>query len=219
MALALGLASPAPAGEPTERTGLTEDGRCAAWDVTYAAVGNLQLSDTPMGAANGTYPVGPGKIVLRQDARSGRVALLAFELPERLGIESTRVFWTTHVDMDATARAPASTPDACNPAAEGAMQGRRIVWSTRLRGFRTDGTLVCRGSMCGKFGAPPAGSSPLVIGPHDVELQPFEFGGDGRTFTMASAFVSKTDSPKQTAHLSISARETRRVCAPVATCP
>ncbi len=184
---------------------------CGTWDVVYAITGNLQLSDTPMGAGNGVYRVGPGQVVLRFERASGRVALLSYEMPERFGIEAKKAFWTTHVDTDAIARAaPAGT---CGGAAEGTLRGSSVVWSTRLSGFHTDGTLECIGSLCGQFGAPPAGKSALHIGPSDVGLEPFEFGADGKTFTMASTFVSSSEHPKRTAHLSLSGREVRRSCA------
>ena len=191
---------------------------CAAWDVVYSAAGSLQLSDTPMGAGNGTYPVGPGKIVLRLDPRGGHAALLSFEMPERFGIESKKLFWTTHVDTNATARAVPDGPGACGRVAEGAMQGHSLAWATKANGFHTDGTLACKGSLCGRFGAPPPGTSSLHIGPSDVQLAPFEFSADGKTFTMASTFVSRTEDPKQSARLAFSAREVSRSCAPVEAC-
>jgi hypothetical protein len=211
-AVALALAARnAPAEAGTDGCG-----DCKVCDAVYSVSGNLQLSDTPMGAGNGTYAVGPGKVVLRFDPRAGSVKLLAYEMSERFGVEAKKIFWKTRVDTDATARA---TPTgACGHAAEGAMQGRTLVWSTKIEGLRTDGTLDCKGSMCGKFGAPPPGTSPLHVGPEPVQLQPFEFSADGKTFTMPSAFLSKTESPKQTAHLAISGREVSRSCAPVDAC-
>jgi len=191
---------------------------CAAWDVIYSSSGSLQLSDTPMGAGNGVYPVGPGKIVLRLDPNGGRATLRSFEMPERFGIDAKKLFWTTHVDTDATARAIPADPGACGRVAEGALQGRSLAWATKANGFHTDGTLACRGSLCGQFGAPPPGTSSLHIGPSDVQLAPFEFSADGKTFTMASTFVSKTEDPRQTARLALSAREVSRSCAPVESC-
>ncbi len=192
---------------------------CAAWDVSYTVSGKLQLSDTPRGAANGTYAVGPGKVVLRHDAGSGRVTLLSFELPERFGIVAKNAFWTTHVDTNATARAaPPAGAGECGHVAEGAMRGRTVAWATRVRGWQTDGVVECKGSLCGSFGAPPKGSSPLHVGPNDIQFQPFEFGPDGKTFTMSSTFISKSDSPRQTAHLAFAGREVGRVCAPVSKC-
>jgi hypothetical protein len=189
---------------------------CEAWDSVYSVSGNLQLSDTLMGAGNGTYPVGPGKVVLRFDPHAGRVAMLTYEMAERFGIEAKKVFWTTRVDTDATARATAG--GACGHAAEGAMQGRTLVWATKVNGLRTDGTLQCKGSFCGQFGAPPPGTSPLHVGPEPVQLQPFEFSADGKTFTMASTFLSRTETPRQTAHLALSGREIARSCVPVEVC-
>jgi hypothetical protein len=189
---------------------------CDVHDVTYSVTGNLQLTQTPMDAGNGTYAVGPGKLVLRVDGRTGQVKLLSYTIPEHFGIEAKKVFWTTHVDTNANAAA--QPRDACGHVAEGTLQGRTLTWTTKVGGLRTDGTLTCRGSLCGKFGAPPPGSSPLHIGPNDVAFQPFQFGADGRTFSMASTFVATTQAPKQTAHLSFSGREVRRVCAPVNSC-
>jgi hypothetical protein len=202
----------------TARPAQPSGGGCAAYDVIYSIAGNLQLTDTPMGAGNGTYPVGPGSVVLRVDPQAGRTTMVSFEMPERFGIDSKKLFWTTHVDMNATARATPAGTGACASVAEGAMRGQSLAWATRANGFHTDGTIGCRGSMCGKFGAPPPGTSDLHIGPSDVQLSPFEFSPDGRTFTMASTFVSKTASPKQTAHLALAGHEVSRTCAPVAQC-
>jgi hypothetical protein len=190
---------------------------CDVYDVTYSLSGNLQLADTPMGAGNGVYAVGPGKMVLRIDRRNGQVKMVSYSLPERFEIQTTKVFWTTHVDTDANAVAKAH--QTCGPVAMGTLQGHTISWTTKIDGLRTDGTLTCRGSMCGKFGAPPPGSSPLHVGPNDVSFQPFQFGADGKTFSMASTYVSTTDSPKQTAYLAFSGRELRRACAPADSCP
>ena len=187
---------------------------CAAWDVTYAVAGHLELSDTPRGAGNGIYAVGPGKVVLRHDTRLGRVTMLSFDLPERFGLTAKIAFWSTRVDTDANARAaPPPGAGPCGHVAVGAMQGRTVAWTTSVRGLQTDGVVACTGSLCGRFGAPPAGSSPLHVGPNDVQFQPFEFGSDGRTFTMSSSFLSRTDSPRQTAHLALSGREVSRTCA------
>jgi hypothetical protein len=192
---------------------------CVAWDVTYAVSGNLQLRDTPSGAGDGTYAIGPGKVVLRYDARAGRVTMLSFDLPERFGIVANKLFWTAHLDTDAAARAaPAAGAGQCGHVAEGTMQGRTVVWATRVRALRTDGVVDCKGSLCGSFGAPPKGTSPIHIGPDDVQLQPFEFGPDGKTFTMSSSFVSKTEAPRQASYLAMSGREVRRTCAPIASC-
>jgi hypothetical protein len=192
---------------------------CDTWDVTYAVSGNLQLSDTPMGAGDGTYAVGPGEIVLRRSAGTNRVTMLSFDLPQRFGIQIKKVFWSGLVNTNATARAtPPAGAGECGHIAQGAMQGGTITWATTVSNFRTDGVVDCKGSACGQFGAPVKGTSGLHIPPHEVEFKPFEFGSDGKTFTMASSFVSKTEAPRQTAHLALAGREIRRVCAPVASC-
>jgi hypothetical protein len=46
-----------------------------------------------------------------------------------------------------------------------------------------------------------------------VRFHAFDFAPDRKTFTMGSTFVTKTESPKQTAHIQLSGREVRRTCA------
>ena len=91
--------------------------------------------------------------------------------------------------------------------------------SRALASVRTDGTLFCDGSFCGKLGARPPGRSVFAIPPHPVAFKSFQFSADMTTFTMASTFVSKTDMPKQTAHLAIAGRELRRTCVQKRGCP
>jgi hypothetical protein len=207
------VAAIAVSASPSGRSAPPEGQGCAAWDVTYAVSGKLEISDTPNGAGDGIYAIGPGKVVLN-DARSGRVTMVSLDLPERFGVTAKIAFWTTYVDTNANARAtPAAGAGECGHVAEGAMQGATVAWTTKVRGLRTDGTIECKGSLCGRFGAPPKGVSPLHVGPNNVQFQPFEFGPDGKTFTMSSAFLSTTDQPKQTAHLALSGREVSRTCA------
>jgi hypothetical protein len=193
---------------------------CDAWDVEYTLAAKLQLSDTPMGAGNGIYAIGPGTTVLRytnvQGQPGGLVRMRSYTLREKFEIESHAVFWTTHVLTDSRTT---TTPDACGDVAKGQLEGRRIRWTTRVSGYRTDGTLNCDGSLCGKFGAPPGGTSELHIPPHAVAFSPFEVAPDLKTFSMPATFVSKTDDPKQTAHVTIWGRVVKRTCVRVTPCP
>jgi hypothetical protein len=193
---------------------------CPAWDVDYLLAANLELRDTPMGAGDGQYKIGPGNMTLRFEDRGGlpggRAKLLAYAMREHFQIVSKNLFWTTTVTTDTHT---AATPDRCWSAAEGVLEGRTFKWTTPVRGYKTDGSLTCDGSLCGKFGAPPAGTSALHIEPHDVTLGPLAFGEDGKTFKMASTFVTKTDMPKQTGYLTLAARELRRTCVQPKACP
>ena len=92
------------------------------------------------------------------------------------------------------------------------MVGQSLRWEGRANGVRTDGTLVCEGFMCGKFGAPPSGTSEVHDGPTSIELKPFQFSPDMKTFTMPFALLSKSDSPKQRTLVSIAGREVQRAC-------
>ncbi len=186
---------------------------CAAWDVEYVLAANLRLTDTPMGQGDGVYSIGPGRVVLRFEDRGGQpggaVKMLLYSMQERFTIRASTLFWTTTVTTDTRTGAEERAV-----AAEGTMKGRVLEWLGSVRGYHTDGTLTCDGSMCGKFGAPPPGKSELHIGPSPVRFSSFTFAPDGKTFTMASTFVAKTEMPKQTAFVSLAGREARRVCVP-----
>lgn len=220
-ALALAVASSPAEAQPAP---------CAAWEVEYALSANLTLRDTPMGAGNGTFVIGPGATVLRFEGptvgegspptpagRDGAaVKMLSYRMTEQFTIDATALFWKTRVHTNTRTTA---TPDACSVVAAGAMKGRSLVWSTPVRGYRTDGTLTCEGSMCGSFGAPPPGTSELHHPPRPVQFSSFEFAPDRKTFSMAATFVTKTDSPKQTGYVGLSGREMKRTCVAPKPCP
>jgi hypothetical protein len=88
-----------------------------------------------------------------------------------------------------------------------------------VSGYRYDGTMFCEGSLCGKFSAPPPGQSELHVGPNLVDFQPFAFSEDMKTFTMPYALVSKTESPKQTAFVTLAGRQVRKACVQNRPCP
>ena len=204
---------------PTHRAVAEEAAPCE-WEVEYGLSANLKLTETPMGEGDGVYNIGPGKAVLRYENKGGQpggnVKMLQYQMREFFTIKSKTLFWTTTVITDTNT---AATPNACSIAAEGALDAsRQVVWRTPVRGYRTDGTLTCQGSLCGKFGAPPPGQSPLHIGPNPVGFKPFVFSADMKTFTMATTHVSKTDMPKQSGEIALAGREMRRACVPVVAC-
>ncbi|MCL2725943.1 MAG: hypothetical protein FWD69_16080 [Polyangiaceae bacterium] len=189
-----------------------EAASCTAWDVEYVLAAKLKLSDTPKGAGDGVYPVGPGTMVIRfagADGKAGPAEMRKYTMTQNFRVDSTVLFWKTHV---VTASKTTTTPDGQGVVAKGQVQGKSLKWQTPLAGCRTDGTLTCDGSLCGKFGAPPPGQSELHVPPHAVEFQPLTFSDDMKTFSMPSTFVAKTDNPQQTAHIAISGRETNRTC-------
>lgn len=186
---------------------------CRAWDIAYTLAANLKLTDTPLGQGNGVYRVGPGQLTLRFDDVAGKPAgearLLAYRLREHFTVKTTTLFWTTSVTTNARTTA---SRRASGFVAHGRLVNHTLNWSLPLHGYRTDGTLTCDGSLCGKFGAPPAGTSQLHVPPHDVTFKPFKFSRDLSTFTMRYAFISKTEMPKHTAHLALAGRATHRMC-------
>lgn len=187
---------------------------CTGWEIEYVLAANLELSDTPLGQGDGVYPIGPGRVVLRFEDRDGQpggvAAMTSYEMREHFTVTSRALLWTTTVVTDTQTRA---TPDGAGIVARGVLSRRTLAWSTPVAGYRTDGTLTCEGTLCGKFGAPPPGRSELHIGPGPVQFRSFDLARDLKTFTMASTYVAKTDVPKQTAHVALSGREVRRSCA------
>jgi hypothetical protein len=194
---------------------------CTAWQVDYALSGSLQLTDTTLGQGDGTYAVGPGSMTLRFDdvdsKPGGRASLVAYEMHEGFKVFSRTLFWATTVTTNTISRAVGADP--CG-APQALLTGTTLGWSLPVPGVRTDGTLFCEGSFCGKFGAPPPGQSEIHMPAHATTFKSFQFSADMQTFTMRSTLVSKTDTPMQTAHLALSGRELRRACMPAARpCP
>jgi hypothetical protein len=187
---------------------------CRTIEIDYALDGQLRLTDTPMGKGDGVYPVGPGTAVVRFEVQNGAPAgpaeLVAYEMSERFRIDSRAVFWETHVTTDARTTV---REDPCGVVARGALSGSRLDWSSDVRGARTDGRLICEGSLCGKFGAPPAGESPLHVAPHPVRFAAWAFTPDLARFTMASSWSAHSESPRQTSYVALVGREVSRRCA------
>lgn len=183
---------------------------CARWDVTYAIDGNLRITGTTLGAGDGVHPVGPGTLTLRLDTRSSRAELVAFELRERFAINPSAIAWNATVTTDAAVRV---TPDASGIVAAGRLLDGVLRWSSPVRGYRTEGALLCDGSLCGKFGAPPPGRSGLNARTIPVRFQPLRFDETSETFQMPYALVSESESPPQKTYLAIAGRRSVQRCA------
>jgi hypothetical protein len=195
------------------RTEAADAPACDALEVEYALTGTLILSDTPSGKGDGSYRVGPGTAIVRfaldRGGMAGPAKLVAYEMVERFRIDASVVFLSTHVT---TAAKTTVGRDACGVVAHGNLSGNKLELTTPLRSSRTDGTVSCEGSLCGKLGAPPPGTSALHIPPHDVHFEPWVFGPDLKTFTMAETWSARSEAPKQTSHITLSGRELRREC-------
>jgi hypothetical protein len=194
------------------------NGDCAAWDATYKISATLRITDTPMGAGDGSHNVGPGSLVLRFEdedpTQPPRVQLRAFELHEHFSVEPKGAFWSATVVTDALAQAVA---DGDGVIARGAVTSGppapTLQWSGPIQAYRSDGALNCTGSLCGNFGAPPPGRSPTHTAPHPVRFEALRFGSSGLTFQMVGyAVVSQDASPRQKTLLSVSGRASSWVC-------
>jgi len=188
-----------------------DDESCAVTDVQYRVSASLLITGTRLGAGDGQHPIGPGKVVVRFDHREGHESarLITYDLREQFTVIAKALLWETHVTTRLEMRAGRS-----RTVAVGKLAGRTLRWDGQAGDVRSDGTLTCEGSMCGKFGAPPPGSSEVHAGPNTIELKPFEFSTDMKTFTMPFALVSKSDAPQQNTLVSLAGRETGRVCVP-----
>jgi hypothetical protein len=214
IAVAVGSAAIAP-GKTWVRSASAAD--CDATELVYALAGSLRITDTPFGAGDGNYRIGPGRLVIQVDRATpspeGPLAsarMTSYEMRERLSIVSTALFWKTQVTNDTVTRA---TPRNGRVLAEGTLRGRSLRWSAVPATFRTDGSETCAGSFCGSFGAPPPGTSEFHQGPDVFLFKPFEFSADMKTFSMQSTFDSKSESPKQVSYVALAGREVGQSCA------
>lgn len=205
VALALGLMLLAPRdaqGAPAQ----TDD----AWEVEYALVGKIRLSDTTMGAGDGTHDVGPGKLILRFDdvggEPGGRVRVARYEMRIRFTVDAYVLGFGTTVLNDTLTQA---APNPLGFSAEGLLgAGRVIRWAGPWNGIHTDGHLTCSGSMCSKFGAPPAGRTAFHTGLHPMAFKPFTLTANKKALRMDYAVMNK--SSNHTASLLLEGHETRR---------
>ena len=210
--LVLGLVLPARAE--------ADEDPCNAWEVEYGLNANVKLTDTTMGAGNGTWPIGPGTAVVRYDNVNGQpggaARLLTYRMRDHFTIKTSILLASASVTAESVTR---TTPNACGISADGVLAGRSLTWKTPWNGVRSDGTLHCEGGLCGKFGAPPSGDSEVHIAPHQAQFKSFEFSEDHRTFTMDWSVSSHQDSPSQTSSVQLAGRETKRTCVVAKACP
>ena len=202
-------AAPAPAPTP-----------CDSWDVEYSLNANTKVTDTKMGGGDGTWPIGPGRVVLRFDnqngAPGGSAKLIDYRLRSNFTVKANIVVASANVTADTNTVA---TPNACGISGEGTLAGKTLKWKGPWSGVHSDGTLTCDGGLCGKFGAPPQGVSPVHIAPHDVLMNPFDYADDRKTFSMAYAVVAKQSNPDSTSWVTLSGREMKRTCVVTKPCP
>jgi len=214
---ALGAALVAsPLADP--RAAQADEPACDTVEVEYALSANLKLADTFMGAGDGVYRTGPGRVVVRwshPEQEHGVAQMISYELHQPFNMETTALFWSAKLASDSTAQ---GTPDRCGMVASGSFAGRRLTWGSAVNGYHIDGNVRCEGSLCGRFGAPVSGDNVIRIAPSQVPFKPFEFAADRKTFTMDYVVVSRADSPKQTTLVSLAGREVRRACVAARPC-
>jgi len=203
---------PLAVGASTAQTAHAAGESCAVSDVDYSVVSNLLIKDTQFGAADGLYPLGAGKVRVRYETAadgSPRTAkLMSYEVDNHLTVKASFALWSTKVVTESHT----SVANSCEGAAKGQMSNKNdVVWRTAVDGYHSDGTLSCEGNVCGKFGAPSLGSSPL----HEtapITFNPFHFDASGKSFSMDYTRLAHSDSPKQTTYLTLAGHETGRTC-------
>jgi hypothetical protein len=221
--LALALAASAVVAlVPLQSAGADEAAAapCNAWDIDYALAANVQLSDTMMGAGDGVYRIGPGTMTLRFQNVGGQpggvVKMTAYDMKDTFTVDAKALFGGTKVTNDTHTTV---TYNVCGVAAEGALRERVVRWSTLVNGMHTDGKVTCDGSFCGRFGAPPRGTSDVHTTAHPVVFKPLELSQDLHTFTMGWSVTAKSTTPSQTSKIALAGRETKRTCVAVKPCP
>jgi hypothetical protein len=208
--LALHLPAAVPgerAAQPPTGADAPGPGDCPIETLEYALAARLRLEDTPFGAGDGVYDIGPGKITLRiwkastPDA-AARVELSSYEMRDHFVVSSHVLFLRATV---------ANRTDTRAAGGRGTLRGRELSWTTPVQDYRADGTIECKGSGCGLPGAPPSGKSQIHIGPGPVRFAPFVFDSPNLdTFRMAFTKVAHTDVPKQTAFVTLAGRKMSR---------
>jgi hypothetical protein len=184
---------------------------CPVADLDYDIVAHVVIRNTAFGAANGEYTLGSGTMRLRVRGREeqGSVSLMFFELVNHLTVVVRAPVMSGQI---VTLSRTTVSHDAPEGSAQGTISGGVITWTTNVAGYRSDGTIECTGSACGRFGAPAKGVSPLHEARPTMMFNSFTFSADGSTFTMPYALLSKSESPRQTTYLALSGRRVRRTC-------
>ena len=197
-----------------DANGLQATTQCNTLSVHYALAARLRLEDTPFGAGNGVYDIGPGSLDLRL-TRGGpgapvKVDLLSYAMRDRFTVESNVLFIHAKIETHTETRV---APDERGVAATGTLRGSEVDWSTTVRGYRADGTVHCEGSGCGFSGVPPSGTTPLHIGPGPVKFERLVFGSSTfDTVQMDFTRVAHTEMPRQTAFVTFAGRKMTEQC-------
>lgn len=197
---------------------------CNAWIVEYALApgSKIEQSDTPLYAGDGVFDLGPGSIQLRFPDDHGRpgpgaVELVSYQVKIDFSVTTSVLGIRTVLATHALSRA---TADACGVAARGTLDAGVLTWSSPVAGYRTDGTISCRGPLCGHFGMPPEGESALHVGPASVRFSALTFHGrHQRRFVMPPTLVSRATHPRATTRVQLVARAVGQHCDSAPSCP
>ncbi len=203
-------------------TTAADDPPCNTWEVEYSLAAVVQLSDTAMGAGDGTHAIGPGKVVLHFSNDSGKlgpdVKLMTYEMTDQFTVNAHVFGVGTTVTNDTKTH---TTPNICGVSSQGTFTEREHIvrWNMLWNGMHTDGKVRCNGSMCGRMGAPPSGESDVHTPAHPVAFKAFEYGPDMKAFHMDYSVTAKSTTPSQTSRITFTGRETKRSCIYVRPCP
>lgn len=201
-----------------------EPGACESWVVEYSLVpgSQLKIEDTPFGAGNGTFALGPGTLELRfrdadgAPAMKGKVTVVSYKMAAHVPITTNVLGLKTSVVSDTHTSVSA---DHCGKVASGLFKDNHLLWTTPFRAYRTDGTITCHGAMCGRFGAPPEGTSEYHIPPKPMRMMTLDFkNGDPKSFTSSFSLMEKTTSPASTSYIRLVGHEVGRTCQKVPAC-
>jgi hypothetical protein len=207
-----------PATQPASRPATQPASKpaCNSWIVDYETVSgtSLRLANTPYGAGDGTYAIGPGTVRMRYadhkgEPAPGEAALLDLQLTTKFVVNTTAVGFKMRITTDGNV---GFTPDECGVVARGTLEDDKVTWTERARGYRSTGTLHCAGVLCGKFGSPPGGRSQMSRPVHPVKLRPVQLHDGVTRLSLPFFEVERQAKPSQTVLMRVEARETGRRC-------
>ena len=197
----------------------TSEDSCADanyWDITYTlpkSVENpgkapanppanqnaLTLRDTMLQMGDANRNIGTGEVTIRFENVDGKPGGKAYLLKYKMPMDFTVSPATTNI-VGSTGHEYKDGP--CGSSAVGNVKNGKLVWSEfdgeaqgegkpNIHAYFTDGSITCKGALCGQFGAPPQGTTPQSRGPFDLHFEPWELTDGVSSFFMPVSITEK----------------------------
>lgn len=185
------------------------EARADVWRVVYELAGTeFDIRNSPLGLGDGTYPVGPGYLVIDYSASGGAlvdgpVQMRSFSLVEEF--VATNPGATVVADLFAEANFSGAQTDATGTLASGTL-----TWGETFP-YKVVGTNTCTGNFCGLAGF-TAGVPRDDSDEYPVTFSAFTFGSGGpqggASFEAEDTLLQSSD--QADSYLLLKGREIRR---------